>query len=504
METRLTNKRSAAAKTPDFTTSLYGKLPPQARDLEEAVLGAIMIDKDALSDVVEKLKPEMFYVDAHSVIFKAILQLFNDIKPIDMLTVIDQLKRNGELDIAGGAYYISELTNKVASSANIEYHTQIVIQKYIQRKLIDISNKVIQEAYEDSTDVLELLDKAERGIFSVAEENLRRGSDSIRNLITETLKEIDEARKKKDGLTGVPSGYTELDRLTAGWQKSDLIIVAARPAMGKTAFVLNMARYAAVEENRPVAIFSLEMGATQLVKRLISAECEIAGEKIIHGKLTDQEWALLGKNVERLTKAPIFISDTPALNIFELRAQCRRLKSAHNIQLVMIDYLQLMSGNSEGKGSTREQEISMISRSLKSIAKELNIPVIALSQLSRAVESRTGEKKPQLSDLRESGAIEQDADMVIGLYRPDYYGYTEDANGESLIGVAEVIILKHRHGPTGSVKLSFINEFAKFKDYNPYARKMSNYEDTYNPQYMTMPSRIDEVKDTDDDGGELF
>jgi replicative DNA helicase len=505
METRLTTKRNVASKASatDFSSAMFGKLPPQARDLEEAILGAIMIDKDALSEIVEKLKPEMFYVDAHGMIFKAVMQLFNDIKPIDMLTVIDQLKRNGELDMVGGAYYISELTNKVASSANIEYHAHIVIQKYIQRRLIGISNGIIQEAYEDTTDVLELLDKAEKGIFSVAEENLRRGSDSIRNLLTETMKEIDEAQKKKDGLTGVPSGYTDLDRMTSGWQKSDLIIVAARPAMGKTAFVLNMARYAAVEENKAVAIFSLEMGATQLVKRLISAECEIEGEKIIHGKLSDQEWATLGKRVERLAKAPIFISDTPALNIFELRAQCRRLKSAHDIQLVMIDYLQLMSGNSEGKGSTREQEISMISRSLKSIAKELQIPVIALSQLSRAVESRTGEKKPQLSDLRESGAIEQDADMVIGLYRPDYYGYEEDANGESLKGVAEVIIMKHRHGATGSVKLSFIHQYAKFTDHNQYARQMSSYEDSYNPvQFMTMKSKMDEVDDSED--GDLF
>lgn len=505
METRLTTKRNVASKasTTDFSSAIFGKLPPQARDLEEAILGAIMIDKDALSEIVEKLKPEMFYVNAHGMIFKAVMQLFNDIKPIDMLTVIDQLKRNGELDMVGGAYYISELTNKVASSANIEYHAHIVIQKYIQRRLIGISSGIIQEAYEDTTDVLELLDKAEKGIFSVAEENLRRGSDSIRNLLTETMKEIDEAQKKKDGLTGVPSGYTDLDRMTSGWQKSDLIIVAARPAMGKTAFVLNMARYAAVEENKAVAIFSLEMGATQLVKRLISAECEIEGEKIIHGKLSDQEWATLGKRVERLAKAPIFISDTPALNIFELRAQCRRLKSAHDIQLVMIDYLQLMSGNSEGKGSTREQEISMISRSLKSIAKELQIPVIALSQLSRAVESRTGEKKPQLSDLRESGAIEQDADMVIGLYRPDYYGYEEDANGESLKGVAEVIIMKHRHGATGSVKLSFLHQFAKFVNHNQYARQMSSYEDSYNPvQFMTMKSKMDEVDDSED--GDLF
>jgi len=503
METsRFTKKTAGYSKTSnqDFSSVMFGKLPPQARDLEEAVIGALLIDKDALNEVIDILKPEVFYVDAHGIIFRAINQLFESSKPIDLLTVAQQLRKNGELELVGGAYYLSELTNKVASSANIEYHSRIIIQKYIQRKLIEISNSIIKDAYEDTTDVLELLDKAEKNIFSVAEQNLKRGSLNMENLLADTLKEIDSIRNKPDGLTGIPSGFTALDAMTSGWQRSDLIIVAARPAMGKTAFVLNMARTAAVDNNMAVAIFSLEMNATQLVKRIISSEVEIEAEKIHHGKLNDAEWNNLSKRVERLAKAPIFINDTAALNIFEFRAQCRRLKSAHDIQLVMIDYLQLMSGSNEGKGATREQEISNISRSLKSIAKELNIPVIALSQLSRAVESRTGEKKPQLSDLRESGAIEQDADMVLALYRPEYYGFEEDSEGNSTKGQAEVLILKHRHGSVGTVKLQFINEYTKFKDWNPhsihdsgyggYSNNFSNYQET---QYITMGSKMDDI-----------
>lgn len=510
MDSKLPRKKTAASRNNSADTSsvMFGKLPPQARDFEEAVLGAILIDKDALNEVIDILKPEVFYVDAHAILFEAIMHLFNVGKPIDMLTVAQQLRQTGELEMVGGAYYISELTNKVASSANIEFHARIIIQKYIQRKLIEISNVIIKDAYEDTTDVLDLLDKAEQGIFSVAEENLRRGSSKMKDLMSDTLMEINDARSKQgtNEVVGVPSGYTDLDRMTSGWQRTDLIIVAARPAMGKTAFVLNMARYAAVDRNMAVAIFSLEMNATQLVKRLISAETEINAGKIMHGNLTDDEWALLNRKVEKLSTAPIFISDLPALNIFEFRAQCRRLKSAHDIQLVMIDYLQLMSGQSEGKGSTREQEISNISRSLKSIAKELNIPVIALSQLSRAVESRTGEKKPQLSDLRESGAIEQDADMVLGLYRPEYYKFETDADGNSTKGMAEVLILKHRHGEIGTVKLSFISEFAKFKDYNEHADRMDvHYPGTYSQSrevtYQTMGSKINDpgpAGDTDD------
>lgn len=488
------------ASTQDLSSVMFGKIPPQARELEEAVIGALLIDKEALNEVIDILKTEVFYVEAHGIIFKAINQLFETSKPIDILTVAHQLRSNGQLEMIGGAYYLSELTNKVASSANIEYHSRIVIQKYIQRKLIEISNTIIKDAYEDTTDVLELLDKAEKNIFSVAEQNLKRGSLNMENLLADTLREIDSIRNKPDGLTGVPSGFTELDSKTSGWQRSDLIIIAARPAMGKTAFVLNMARTAAVDHGIPVAVFSLEMNANQLVKRIISSEAEIGGEKITHGKLTDQEWSVMSQRVERLAKAPIFINDTPALNIFEFRAQCRRLKSAHDIQLVMIDYLQLMSGSSDGKGSTREQEISAISRSLKSIAKELNIPVIALSQLSRAVESRTGDKRPQLSDLRESGAIEQDADMVLALYRPEYYGFEQDSAGETTKGLAEVIILKHRHGSTGTVKLSFVSEFTKFKDWNSHSGydnhqhfNPASYGNHSGESYITVVSKMDDA-----------
>lgn len=504
--TRFTKKNIGTSRTStqDFSSVMFGKLPPQARDLEEAVIGALLIDKEALNEVIDILKPDVFYVDAHGIIFRAINQLFETSKPIDLLTVAQQLRKNGELELIGGAYYLSELTNKVASAANIEYHSRIIIQKYIQRKLIEISNVIIKDAYEDTTDVLELLDKAEKNIFSVAEQNLKRGSNNMENLLADTLKEIDSIRNKEDGLTGVPSGFTELDAMTSGWQRSDLIIVAARPAMGKTAFVLNMARTAAVDHGMAVAVFSLEMSATQLVKRIISSEAEISANKIHHGDLNDQEWNTLSQRVERLSRAPIFINDSAGLNIFEFRAQCRRLKSAHDIQLVIIDYLQLMSGSVDGKGTTREQEISTISRSLKSIAKELNVPVIALSQLSRAVESRTGEKRPQLSDLRESGAIEQDADMVLALYRPEYYGFEQDSDGNSTKGQAEVIILKNRHGAIDSVKLEFVNEFTKFKDWNPYSIHSTgagnyggnfggnSFSSSNNQSFVTLPSKMDD------------
>ncbi|MCO5249136.1 MAG: replicative DNA helicase [Chitinophagales bacterium] len=503
----------AKTTSQDFSSIMYGKLPPQARELEEAVIGALLIDKEALNEVIDILKSEVFYVEAHKIIFNAINQLFDKSEPIDLLTVAQQLRKNGELDLIGGAYYLSELTNKVASAANIEYHSRIVIQKHIQRKLIEISNTIIKDAYEDTTDVLELLDKAEKNIFSVAEQNLKRGSNNMKGLLSETLEEINEIRNKESGLVGVPSGFTHLDAVTGGWQKSDLVIIAARPAMGKTAFVLNIARTAAVDYNIPVAVFSLEMSATQLVKRLMSTETEIEAHKIHQGKLSDQEWDVLSRRSEKLANAPIYINDTPGLNIFEFRAQCRRLKSAHDIQMVIIDYLQLMSGNSDGKGSTREQEISSISRALKGIAKELNIPVLALSQLSRAVESRTGEKRPQLSDLRESGAIEQDADMVLGLYRPEYYGFTEDANKESTQGLTEIIIMKNRHGSVETIKLEFVKEYTKFKEWNQYGYQLANanYE-TSNyasnsfgggsdslSSFQTMPSKMNERMDDGDD-----
>lgn len=450
------------------TISTMGKIPPQALDLEEAVLGALMLEKDALSTVIDILKPEVFYQEAHKKIFEAIQNLFQKSKPVDILTVVAEMRQSGTLELVGGAYYITNLTNRVASSANIEFHARIISQKYIQRELIRISSEIIQNAYEDTTDIFDLLDHAEKNLFDIAQNNLRRDTQKMDEIIKQSLSTLEELRTKTDGLTGVPSGFTNLDRITGGWQKSDLVIIAARPAMGKTAFVLTCARNAAVGFGKPVVVFSLEMSSVQLVNRLISGEAEIEQEKIRKGNLAEWEWQQLHSKIGGLSEAPLFIDDTPALNIFEFRAKCRRLKSQYDIQMIVVDYLQLMHGKGEGQsgGGNREQEIGSISRALKSVAKELNVPVIALSQLSRAVESRPGQngKRPMLSDLRESGSIEQDADMVLFLYRPEYYGITEDEQGRSQIGVGEVIIAKHRNGETGIVPLRFIGKYVKFTD----------------------------------------
>ncbi|WP_129715676.1 replicative DNA helicase [Pedobacter sp. SYP-B3415] len=449
------------------TISGMGKIPPQAVDLEEAVLGALMLEKDALSSVIDILKPELFYQEAHQKIFEAIHLLFQKSKPVDILTVTSELRQLGHLEMVGGAFYITSLTNRVASAANIEFHARIISQKYIQRELIRISTEIINNAYEDTTDIFDLLDHAEKNLFDIAQNNLRRDTQKMDEIIRQSLATLEELRSKTDGLTGVPSGFTALDRITGGWQKSDLVIIAARPAMGKTAFVLSCARNAAVDFKKAVVVFSLEMSSVQLVNRLISGEAEIEQEKIRKGNLQEWEWQQLHSKIGNLTEAPLLIDDTPALNIFEFRAKCRRLKSQYDIQMVIVDYLQLMHGKGEGKGGgNREQEIGSISRALKSVAKEIDIPVLALSQLSRAVESRPGVngKRPQLSDLRESGSIEQDADMVLFLYRPEYYGITEDEQGRSQIGVGEVIIAKHRNGETGIVPLRFIGKFVKFGD----------------------------------------
>jgi replicative DNA helicase len=424
-----------------------------------------MLEKDALTNVIDILKVESFYKEAHKVIFQAILDLFTESQPIDLLTVTTQLRKNGALEVAGGAFYVTELTSKVASAANIEYHARIITEQSIKRELIRISSTIQKDAFEDTTDVFELLDAMEQSLFEISEKNIRKNYSDMRSIMRDAMTELEARKNQKDGLTGVPSGFTALDRVTSGWQKSDLVIIAARPAMGKTAFVLSVLRNAAVDHNRPVAIFSLEMSSVQLVNRLISSEAELDSEKIKKGTLADHEWAQLIHKTAKLSKAPLFVDDTPALSILELRAKCRKLKAQHDIQMVVVDYLQLMSGDSKGGfGGNREQEIASISRALKKIAKELSIPVIALSQLSRAVETRGGDKRPQLSDLRESGAIEQDADMVMFLYRPEYYGITEDEGGASTAGVGEVIIAKHRNGSLENVKLRFIGRYTKFTD----------------------------------------
>ena len=452
-------------RTTDLSSFVFGKVQPQALSLEEAVLGALMLDKDALPSVLDILRSESFYSEAHQSIYKAILELFRSSKPIDLLTVTEELRHLALLDSVGGAYYLVELTNRVGSAANIEYHARIIAQKHIQRELIKVSTLIIRDAYEDTTDVFDLLDKAEQNLFAITETNLSRSFEGMNTLAGKLLKQIELLSQKKDGLTGVPTGFTNLDRLTSGWQPSDLVIVAARPSMGKTAFTLSLARNAAMEFNKGVAFFSLEMSNLQLVQRLVSMESEVPGAKLRTGQLEPHEWQQLHSAIEKISKAPIFIDDTPGINVFELRAKCRSLKAQHDIQLIVIDYLQLMTGGGDSsKGGNREQEISSISRALKGLAKELNVPVIALSQLSRAVETRGGSKKPQLSDLRESGAIEQDADIVSFIYRPEYYQIMEDENGNSTKGMADIIVSKHRNGALGEVRLRFLGEFSKFTD----------------------------------------
>ncbi|MBO4573853.1 MAG: replicative DNA helicase [Bacteroidales bacterium] len=440
-----------------------GRIPPQAVDLEEVVLGALMLEKEAVNAVIDILSPEVFYKEAHQIIFEAIKDLFTKSEPIDILTVTNHLKSTGDLEAVGGPYYISQLTNRVVSSANIEYHSRIILQKYIQRRLIQISSETIKDAYEDSADVFDLLDSAENKLFQISENNLRRNYDQMPDLVKLAIDDIEKAKNAGSTLRGVPSGYTALDRITQGWQKSDLIILAARPSMGKTAFALNMARNAAVDFNKPIAFFSLEMSSVQLVTRLISSETSLTADKLRTGQLAEYEWQQLNTKVSPLINAKLFIDDTPQLSVFDLRAKCRRLKQQHDIQMVFIDYLQLMTAKTEKNGN-REQEISNISRSLKSLAKELNIPVLALSQLSRSVETRPGSKKPILSDLRESGAIEQDADMVIFIYRPEYYGLSEDEDHSSTKGKAVINIAKHRNGKLGDVELRFVGQYARFED----------------------------------------
>lgn len=446
----------------DITESL-GKLPPQAIDLEEAILGALMLEKNALTAVVEFLRADHFYKEQNKTVYEAIIDLFKATEPVDMRTVVAQLRKNGKLELAGGAYYIAELTSKVSSAANIEYHARIIIEMAIKRDLISIASQIHHDAFEDTTDVFELLDKTEQSIFQISDSNLRKNYDNMKTLMFQAIQELQEKKNHKDGLTGVPSGFSRLDRVTSGWQKSDLVIIAARPGMGKTAFIVSALRNAAVDFNFPVAIFSLEMASLQLVNRLISAEAELESEKIKKGNLAEFEWQQLVHKTNRLSTAPIFIDDTPALSILELRAKCRRLKAEHGIQMIVIDYLQLMKGE---MGGNREQEIASISRALKGIAKELSVPVIALSQLSRGVETRGGDKRPQLSDLRESGSIEQDADIVMFLYRPEYYKITVDEEGMPTQGMAEVIIAKHRNGSLENVKLKFIGKYTKFADYD--------------------------------------
>jgi replicative DNA helicase len=446
-----------------------GKIPPQAIDLEEVVLGAMMIDKKGVDEVIDILNSEAFYKESHQYIFEAILSLFENSEPIDLLTVSSQLKKNNRLELAGGDFYLISLTQKVSSSAHIEFHARIILQKYIQRSLIKISNEIIEESYDETKDVFDLLDKAEAKLYDVTQGNIKKSSETAQSLVIQAKKKI-EAISNKDGLSGIPSGFDKIDKLTSGWQESDLIIIAARPGMGKTALTLSMARNIAVNQNIPVGFFSLEMSSVQLITRLISSETGLSSEKLRTGRLEKHEWEQLNVKVKSLEKAPLFIDDSPSLSVFDLRAKARRLSSQHGIKLLIVDYLQLMTIGGNNKGGNREQEISTISRNLKALAKELSIPVIALSQLSRAVETRGGSKRPILSDLRESGAIEQDADIVSFIYRPEYYKIDEwdDDDRSSTDGQAELIVAKHRNGGLDSLRLKFIKELGRFENIDDF------------------------------------
>jgi len=487
-----------------------GKLPPQATDLEEAVLGAIMLEKEAIYSVVEILKPESFYKDAHTRIYQAILNLFVREEPIDIMTVTQELRKAECLEEVGGPVYIAQLSTRVLSAAHAEFHARIIHQKYVQRELIRVSTTIQTRAFDESVDVDDLLNLSEQAIFEITQGNMKKEIQPINGLIKGVVEDMVASSKREDSLSGVPSGFSDIDRVTGGWQKSDLVIIAARPSMGKTAFILSMARNMAVDHGVPVAVFSLEMSASQLVTRLIVAETEIPSEKIRSGRLSTDEWNQFDDKIRTLVDAPVFIDDTPAISVFEFRAKCRRLVKQHNIQMVMIDYLQLMSWTGDTRGN-REQEVSNISRSLKAIAKELEIPIIALSQLNRGVEGRTGlmGKRPLLSDLRESGAIEQDADLVLFIHRPEYYGFQEDDKGNSLRNIAEIIIAKHRNGGLADIQLIFQKALVKF--FEPGTQVTGMYGDalpdsSYAPYAveegvgsgMTLPSRMNKAFPAED------
>lgn len=483
-----------------------GKIPPQAIDLEEVVLGAMMIDKKGVDEVIDILSPDAFYKDAHKYIFEAIFKLFENSEPIDLLTVSSQLKKDSKLDVVGGDFYLISLTQRVSSSAHIEFHARIILQKFIQRSLIKISNEIIEDAYDETKDVFDLLDQAEAKLYEVTQGNIKKSTETAQSLVIQAKKKIQDI-SNKEGMSGVPSGFDKLDKLTSGWQESDLIIVAARPGMGKTALTLSMARNIAVGQNIPVAFFSLEMASVQLITRLISSETGLSSEKLRTGKLEKHEWEQLNVKVKALENAPLFIDDTPSLSIFDLRAKARRLASQYGIKMIIIDYLQLMTAGGSQKGGNREQEISTISRNLKALAKELNIPVIALSQLSRAVETRGGSKRPLLSDLRESGAIEQDADIVSFIYRPEYYKIDEwdDEERSPTEGQAEFIIAKHRNGGLDNIRLKFIGHLGKFDNLDDFDTPFGEFHSKMNAASndSPFPSASDAfdppVLDDDDD-----
>ena len=462
MPERKVSKTSRKGQQAPIDTS-FGHLQPQAIDIEKVVLGALMIDKDAFTVVSEIIKPETFYEARHQKIYEAVQSLNLQEKPVDIMTVTEELRHKGTLEEVGGPSYIVELSSQVASSAHIEYHAHILAQKFLARQLIQFASMIETDAFDETVDVDDLMQKAEGALFEISQKNMLQDYVQIDTIVDQAHQLLLQAANREGGLTGVPSGFRKLDDITAGWQPSDLIIIAGRPAMGKTSFALSIAKNIAVDYRKPIAFFSLEMNNVQLVNRLISNVCSIPGNKILNGQLTPDEWERFDSNIRKMQGAPVYVDDTPGLSIFELRTKARRLVREHNIEVLMIDYLQLMNANGM-RFNSRQEEVSTISRSLKSLAKELNIPVLALSQLSRAVEQREGVegKRPQLSDLRESGAIEQDADMVLFVHRPEYYHILQDEKGNDLHGMAQIIIAKHRKGATGDVLLNFRGEYTRF------------------------------------------
>ena len=494
-------RNQAAAPTEDA----YGRLQPQNLDLEQAVIGAILVEQDAYSQIGEILRPESFYDNRHQIIFDAIRSLNSQQRPVDILTVTEYLNSQNNLEEVGGPAYIAQLANSVTSSAHIEYHARIIAQKFLARELIRFSSNVQTQAFDATTDVDDLMQYAESTLFSISQQNMKKDYTQINPVIREALDLLQKAAARDNGLSGLASGFDKLDHITSGWQNSDLIIIAARPAMGKTAFVLSMAKKMAVDMKVPVAMFSLEMSNVQLVNRLIVNVCEIPGEKIKSGQLRPDEWQQLDSRIRNLFDAPFYIDDTPQLSIFELRTKARRLVREHGVKCILIDYLQLMNASGTKYGS-RQEEVSNISRSLKGLAKELNIPIIALSQLNRGVENREGNdgKRPQLSDLRESGAIEQDADMVCFIHRPEYYKIYQDEKGRDLRGMAEFIIAKHRNGAVDTVLMRFRSEYARFQDtteteYAPLPGEPIKYGSKINddaPDIGTPPPPIPQPTDT--------
>ncbi len=460
------NKRTPATTIIKVGANDMGKLPPQAQELEDSVLGALMIEKEAYGMVADLLRPEVFYKDQNRVIYEAIRELASKDQPIDVMTVGEKLRSLGTLEKAGGAVYLAELSRRVASAAHLRYHAEIIAKKATARDLIAMAAQIEEKGFDETQDIDELMQEAEAGIFEISQRSQKRDVTQIDPVIEEAFARMEKASKNTGSISGIPSGFTALDKITSGWQTPDLIIIAARPAMGKTAFVLSMAKNIAVDRNIPVAIFSLEMSNVQLVNRLIMNVCELEGDRIKTGKMSQEETRRLNTKINVMKGKPLYLDDTPSLSIFELRSKARKLVREHNVRMIIIDYLQLMNAQGSSFGS-REQEVSIISRSLKALAKELDIPIIALSQLNRGVENRPGVegKTPQLSDLRESGAIEQDADMVCFIHRPEYYHlYNDDKTGKDLRGLAQIIVAKHRNGATDSIWLRFRGKYAKFQN----------------------------------------